>query len=328
MIERGGLFGRTERVVPRARTRFLRLDFSALPARQRASAARIALLREAGDDICPAARIGWVGGVAHVWLASADAVHGPAVRAGWWPESVLRPRLDHDGVRLLELLDGVEGQVWRAGSLVASQWWQAPPDAPAWHRFLRSAGLAVDVAPQVPATVRVGWGAPWARVQGGTASSGRGVEAAAWRAVLVVVAFALGWQVAAREAGEDAYARLQARLDALRAHAMPLLAARERADAARAEIERLRSLQRRVSDYSLMAAVITPLGKDARLLSWERQGEVLKAKVAAPESDPRRFVKAYEKTAILADVQATPVGDGAMGLEFRLPDAFKAGSSK
>ncbi|TAK99891.1 MAG: hypothetical protein EPO08_15210 [Rhodospirillaceae bacterium] len=45
-----------------------------------------------------------------------------------------------DGVRLATMTDGVEGQVWREGALVATRWWPAPPPVREWVVFLRAAG--------------------------------------------------------------------------------------------------------------------------------------------------------------------------------------------
>ena len=307
-------------MVPRAALQYRRLEFGALPARQRAAAARIALLR----DTVPGAlsRVAWVGPVAHVWswLPPEDA--SARERAAWVPESLVRPRAFTDGPRLIALVDGVEGQVWRGGDLVASQWWPSPPSPDAWHRFLRSAAIAPDANARVPAAFDAGWSAPWARLRGAAAGPDL-LEAAAWRAALAGLALVLGWQLTAQSGERDAHAALVARTEALRLQAMPLLDAREHADAARADIDRLRALQRASSDYALMPAVTLPLGKGARLLGWLRQGDVLKAKVSVADTDPRHAVDAFARIGLLADVEATPES-GAVGLEFELPEVFSA----
>lgn len=274
------------------------------------------------------ARVAWVGGIAHVWtwLPSDDA--SAREKATWVPESLLRARPSGDGPRLIALMEGVEGQVWREGDMVASQWWPSPPTEQVWHRFVRYAGLAPDVSDTLPSVDQAGWSAPWARLRG--AAGGPDVlEAMAWRAVMAGVALALGWQVMARDDEREVHAVLLARTEALRLQATPLLDARERADAAYADIERFRDLQRASSDYSLMPAVTIPLGEDARLLGWQRHGDVLKAKVAVNDVDPRRAVDAYTRVGLLADVQATPLPPDAVGLEFKLPETFRiAGGDK
>lgn len=288
------------------------------------AAARIAVARDAMPGAL--ARIAWTGPVAHVWSWSPEESVGARERAVWVPESLLRPRPAGDGPRLVAQVEGVEGQIWRGGELVASLWWPAPPTVPAWHAFLRSASLGTEASPSVPMAQALGWSTGWARLRGGGAS--RSGEGMAWRLALVAIALALGWQFAALQSERDALAVLAARTDALRSQAMPLLEARERADRARADIERYRALQRGSSDYSLMAAVAVPLGEGTRLLAWHRQGEQLKTRVASEGGDPRVFVKAYDRVGLLADVQAAPASPAAMGLEFKLPDGFKAGTEK
>lgn len=45
-----------------------------------------------------------------------------------------------EGTRLVQCHEGVEGQIWKAGQLIASRWWtEAPPEAE-WILFLRGAG--------------------------------------------------------------------------------------------------------------------------------------------------------------------------------------------
>lgn len=52
------------------------------------------------------------------------------------PETVLHPPMDR-GVRLVETMDGVEGQVWRDGQMTASRWWPDTPAPADWFGFLR-----------------------------------------------------------------------------------------------------------------------------------------------------------------------------------------------
>lgn len=340
-------------MVPRAQLRHRRIDYSALAPRQRVDAARIALQRDAlpGELY----RLAWRAGVAHVWTWQPEAAPAARVRAGWMPESLVQaPPAGFDGIRLLRQLEGVEGQVWRGGDLVASQWWDDVPAPGVWQRFLRGASVGPEAAARVPDAVASPWSPPWARVRD-RASGGSPGERWAWRAVALTAAAAIGWQWAALEAEREALAALQADMDALRADSMPLLDARERADAARADIERLRALQRGSSDYSLMVAVRAPLPDAARLVSWDRKGEKLAVRVEGGGGDPRDFVRAYESIRLLSNVQAAPVGPlpsapmpapaaaspaagfdapavapppAVMDLQFELPDAFRTGSGE
>jgi hypothetical protein len=310
--------------VPRSQLRYRRLEFPALNARQRAEAARIAV----GRDALPGAlsRVAWKGPVAHVWSWTPPANASARERTGWLPESLLRRPPANDGPRLVRQMEGFEGQIWRGGDLAASQWWPAPPPPAPWQRFLRSAGLGLDGGDNVPMACEAAWSQPWARLRGGNARSEQ-VESTVWRVVLVLVVSTLGWQWAALGAEREALHTLVRRTEQLRTAAMPLLDARERADTGRETMRRFGALQRGASDYSLMAAVRAPLGEDARLLAWSRQGDQLKVKVQSKETDPRAFVRAYESVSVFGDVQAAPAKPEGMLLEFKLPEAFKVGST-
>src|SRR5258708_6074462 len=99
---------------------------------------------------------------AGVWIWDRDRTEGLLSGAGrdtsqvrLIPETALRRPLA-DGTRLVACLDGVEGQVWRNRSLMASRWWPSLPAAVEWQRFQRSAGLAsasLGSAPGEPGTV-------------------------------------------------------------------------------------------------------------------------------------------------------------------------------
>lgn len=89
----------------------------------------------------------WLGNKASVYawdavpVAAAMAAAGvdPA-RSTIWPETFFRPP-HADGAVLARTSDGVEGQVWRRGLLVATRWWPEPPPARDWMLFLRAAGV-------------------------------------------------------------------------------------------------------------------------------------------------------------------------------------------
>ncbi len=54
------------------------------------------------------------------------------------PETLAREPMQ-EGRRLVQCLEGVEGQIWQDGALIASRWWQQEPDQGQWITFLRSA---------------------------------------------------------------------------------------------------------------------------------------------------------------------------------------------
>lgn len=317
VLHAGGPLGPVEWVVPRADCHYRRLDFTALPARQREAAAQLAARRH---EPAPGARqhIAWTGGIAHAWIWAEPDPALAADDAGWIPESLLRAPPAADGARVLQLMRGVEGQVWRDGQLQASQWWPAPPDADAWRRFARAAGLGPEAV--LPATESLPWAdQPWGDARRGLPGSPAALERLAWVAGLGLLALGLGWQLAAQANWTFGQWRLDQRMAELRERATPLLEARERADAAMATLQSLRELGAGADDYALMAEVIDPLPKDARLAAWRREGERLQVGVLSAELDPRPYVSAFQSHPRLSDVAANPAMDGkGMQLDFTL----------
>lgn len=102
----------------------------------------------------------WVGHRACVYAWDRDAVAQEIAAAGAtparctvWAESFFRPPLQ-DAVRLSQMCDGVEGQVWRGGLLSATRWWPATPEPRDWSMFLRSAGVDLSQSGfEVPSAV-------------------------------------------------------------------------------------------------------------------------------------------------------------------------------
>lgn len=318
VLHAGGALGPVQWVVPRAQCHYRRLDFSQLAPRQRASAAAVAVRRQ---EPAPGARhhVAWTAGIAHAWVWPDPDPAMLADEADWIPETLLRAPPAEDCARLLALETGVEGQVWRDGQLRTSQWWPQAPDAAAWQRFLRAAGLA-PAPGGVPAPVSLGWAdQPWGERRAGLPGSPAALERLAWIAGIGLVVVCLGWQLTAQASWGLSQWRLENRLEALRAQATPLLDARERADAALLTLQGYQTLADGESDYVLMAQVIAPLPADARLVAWRREGDRLQVGVRTAETDPRRFVSAFQSHPRLADVAASPGADGAgVQLDFTL----------
>ena len=59
------------------------------------------------------------------------------------PEAFIREPMDN-GIRLMEVSDGVEGQVWEDNFLTVARWWKSAPDGQEWTLFRRSAGIAFE----------------------------------------------------------------------------------------------------------------------------------------------------------------------------------------
>jgi hypothetical protein len=311
-VRAGGLLGELQWVVPRAECEYHRHDFSMLPARQRAAAAAIAARRHAGGDARH--HVAWKGAIAHVWSwRGGDAPL--AADAGWIPESLLRRAPSADGLRLLAQVRGFEGQCWRDGDLQSSQWWADAPSAAAWQRFARASGLGPDAA-ALPEAEALPWSEPWADAKRGMPASPAMLERIAWRAIACAILAALGWQVAGTLQLHLAQASLDAKMNALRAKAAPLLAAREQAERAQDGLAALRALQQGHDDYRLVSRVIQPLPADTRVLEWHREGDKLQVAVQSGDADPRHFVSAYAGDKLLSGVVATPGNSGTTMLAF------------
>lgn len=325
VLHAGGALGPVQWVVARADCHYRRLDFGQLPPRQRAAAAAVAVRRQ---EPAPGAlhHVAWTGGTAHAWVWPEPTEGLLEADAGWIPETLLRAPPTADGPRLLAMMRGVEGQVWRDGELRASQWWPARPDAGAWARFLRAAGLAIDDI-SVPEPEAIAWAErPWGDRPAGLPGSPAALERLAWVAGVGLVALGLGWQLAAQASWGIGQWRLDQRMEELRAQATPLLEARERADAALQRIQAYQVLASADSDYRLVAEVIEPLPADTRLVAWRREGDRLQVGLQSAETDPRRFVSAYQAHPRLADVAANPMPNGSgMQLDFDLVRAATDG---
>lgn len=317
VVQPGGALGGEQWVVPRADCQYRRADLSMVPARQRTAAAALAARRHQPSPDA-ATHVAWREGIAHLWIWPTPPPEVAAGEQRWLPESLLFAPPDVDGPRLLSLARGLEGQLWEGGQLVLSQWWPQPPQPEAWQRFLRAGGLEPGAAAAVP--VSLPWSPPWGEGRRGLlpgTSAAR--ERLAWLAVAAAVVLVLGWELTGLARWSLAAGRLSAQLDATRAEIAPVLSARERAEQAQAEAERLRGLQEGVSDYELMARVLAPLPEGTRFGGWNREEGQLRAVLAGGGQDPRAYVAAFAADPELAQASATPA-NGAMQMEFTLPE--------
>lgn len=325
VLHSGGALGPREWVVARADCQYHPFDFSELPLRQRAPAALMAVRRH---EPAPGARhyLAWEGGVAHAWIWSQPDEQAGDDDAGWIPETLLRAPPLFDGPRLLAQMRGFEGQLWSDGRLRASRWWPDVPQADAWRRFLRAGGLGPEGDGEPPIPEVLPWlPQPWGDKSRRLPGSPAALERLAWTAGIGLLALGLGWQLAAQANWSFALARVESRVEALRAQATPLLEARERADSALELLQQYQSLQSGSNDFAMMAQVMQPLPADARLVSWQREGERLQAGVLSRELDPRKYVSAFEGHPTLSAVVASPATDGkGMLLDFSLAAAAAA----
>lgn len=312
----GGRLGPKEGVLPRAASIYRRFDFTALPAARRRAALDVATRHGPSQGVTRSA-CRWQGGVAHVWtprepLAVADDLKLVA------ETSLLPPPAVPDAVRLMVLNGGVEGQVWASGVLAASRWWPSPPEPEHWSRFLRAAGLAADG--DLPATESLPMAArPWGEPHHRLAWQPAQLEGLAWKTAVLIIALVIGWQIAAFATWSVAGALQAHRLDTLRTESAPLIAARERAEAAQQRLLALSGLMEGADDLALLADIRGALSPEVRVIGWARDGERLRVELQGAGADPRPVVQAFAGHPLLAGVVANPIDNARMQLEVDLP---------
>jgi hypothetical protein len=241
----------------------------------------------------------------NLWLwdsqAVGDAANAIGVdlrRVSVLPETALQP--PGDGVRVIKCLDGIEGQCWDQGSLVASRWWSSPPDSRSWVLFQRGAAVGPDrLAANPPPTAAMPWLArPWTNSPTDSWSGLGNIDmrfAAAGIAVVLLIGYAyfgaqwlrLLWDRSAVERQIEAHSTDVA----------PVVEARIAALGSAAAIRRLRQLDPYPSQMALMARVADILPKnETHLTEWSYDRGQLEMTVAADHPlDSVFFVRALER---------------------------------
>jgi hypothetical protein len=307
----GHRLGRKEWVLSRGLMRFLRIDLRHVPAARRMAALALELrLRKPYTDT--GSVVMWQGGWALVFLWDAATVgavmreqlprHQPTVL----PESALyAPGVD--GLRLLRVMDGFEGQCWREGELQASRWWPTVPAEQEWDGFARDAGftpMAVPSAQSLPLLSK-----PWARVQAVGAQGNN----FAWLEPVVYAALAsslvygfVDYQLSARQLTE-ALQSTQRVAELARAKAGKLVDARESAMASQDRVKRLIGVIQYADPLALLAEIGEALPDEGvSIRGFEYQSGKLKVTLqsaSAPISGSQ-MVEALQKAADIANPKA------------------------
>jgi len=176
----------------------------------------------------------WQGDGAQAYAIDRERLaDAPVKSATWLPESLAREP-GGDGVRLVQGLDGVEGQAWKAGVLQASRWWSVLPDLHEWQQFLRQSQWAGLQAEAVPALASPAWEKP-KRLPVFSDQLGQSRQGSEpWLAGALVLVLLGLTALSARVLWDGFEGRRQARLAIaeLREQVAPVLAAREKALAA------------------------------------------------------------------------------------------------
>jgi len=251
---------------------------------------------------------------------AADAMGVDLRRVPVFPESALQP--PGEGARMIECLDGVEGQSWDQGTLVASRWWPTPPDSRNWVLFQRGAAVGPDrLTTNPPPAAALAWLArPWTNspTDGWDQLANFDLRlAAAGVATVLLIGYGylgaewlrLAWDLNA----------VETRIAVHSAEVVPLVEARVAALDNAAVIRRLHEFDPYPSQLQLMTRVADILPKnDTHLTEWSYDRGQLQITVAADHPlDSVFFVRALERVDRFKAVSAERAG-GDNSLRIRL----------
>lgn len=291
-----------------------------LAAAKRDAALRLKIL-EWSPYASPGLLIDWAEADAGVWVWDAAKVEAAILGEGQdpkrmtvLPETALAEP-GGEGARIVAGLEGLDGQAWRQGRLVASRWWQEPPSPEEWRRFQRAAALApgrqsAEPPEPEPAVWRQ---APWVRSRRPFLAL---VNEAGRTRLAVAAAIVLTLPIV-YEGGALAHLRLgaataEARLAELRQRAEPVLRARTAAEVALDCVRALLQLDPYPAQLALLAKVGSQLPPNGTALGdWSYQnGELRFTLTHQNPLDSSFYVRLFEALQIFERVRAEPQGDG------------------
>lgn len=287
-------------MLPRGRLIYRHFDFSGVPAAHRSQALMVKLQAWQPFE-SPDYWYGWHDGTAHVWAWSAkEAEHELDSSETAVPESVLYPP-KHDGVRVLEVSDGFEGQLWEQGQLILSRWWSKLPDESQWGRFLRAGGQSAGRMPQLE---KFAWTArPWLRSGLGASSRWVAHERQLVTATATLLMLALGWQTGQWWQVQQSVSESRRQLDAFRNEAADELAARDRTLDLLDRAERMKAMIYEPGALKVLDQVTAALPQGGRLLQWEYEpGRLSLLFEADRPPDPEQTVRSLQEVNALDEV--------------------------
>jgi len=142
ILRKSGIFGQAIHIIPRSQCSFRRVQL----INKGRNATKAALLRLKKEALSTDSQFKIVpdkkGRRAGAWEFQKAPHHKPSHR--YLPESLARNALDN-GARIVECLEGYEGQIWRDGHLISSRWWLEFPQEKEWFGFLRASKVEVDI---------------------------------------------------------------------------------------------------------------------------------------------------------------------------------------
>ncbi|MBE9561289.1 MAG: hypothetical protein IMF12_00315 [Proteobacteria bacterium] len=218
------------------------------------------------------------------------------------PENLLHPCPTDDAVRLVNCLDGVEGQIWRAGLLQGSRWWATIPSQKEWINFQRTLGLTVN--PELPIVVQEKFlTRPWGRNK---VNFNTGILQESMLIMLGITVFSVlfSWQTANIFTSQYQTQQLQIQIDELSEQISPILTARNQAIADKQLAEKLLKLNELPSQLELMKIINKQLAsnKKTRLIKWLYKMDKLDFTIETKQLDPTFYVKMFQP--LFKDVKA------------------------
>lgn len=293
---------------------YTEVNAAKVPPRQRREFVAMTV-RRAAPYPDPEFGLAWLGDHAAVWYWS----HAKVLEhlGGQWthrttcvPEALYVGQVHEDAEQVLALGDGFEGRLWKQGRLVASRWWAQEPSPAQWQTFLRGTGVAAGAEVRPPqAEPAEPAGQRWNPASGTTARLNlSGLESYLPRLLLglgLAAAVLFAWQIGTLlRAGVDVVRTERAAQD-LDEPLKRILAARDRADTANAEIASLLALRQAPSQYRLLAEASRVMqGRDWRLKNWQQPApDRIEAVLVMDSPDPEALVTAWESSPLFSDVR-------------------------
>ena len=298
---------------------FMAIDAGNAPVKERNDLVALAV-RRAAPFPDPDFGLAWTGeNFASVWFWPRNEV---ASRLGselesrstqYVPEGTFTGSPIEEGTQLLALSEGFEGRVWKQHRLVASRWWQAPPEPAQWRAFVRSSGWPDSDIPALtsaPILARSWSVQRERRPLFATSGLDTYLPRLAWSAgVLACLVFAFQLGSIGRNLF-DTWRSERAALD-LDAPLKRILQAREATDLNMARINQLLALHQGRPQMELMAEASKLMpGGDWEILRWTQPTpDRLELTLRMPAANPEKLVADWEASplfrSVTTDLQGT-----------------------
>jgi hypothetical protein len=240
------------------------------------------------------------------------------------PETLLRVPVS-SGLRVQACLDGWEGQVWKGGLLMHSQWWPVRPDEGDWRSFLRTR-VAQEWRDQAAPSQPVPWTSrPWlsCRSPDELDLRSKGPERTIGWAVVCGLAIAAGFQFHGLTRAYAAWSSAQDERDALKQQAAAGLELRAKALDLASRANMVGQALRGVEPLEVMAQLAAALpdkGVTVQQLTVDPSQVRVVLQLAADL--PRSvIVRQIQAGGYFLDVRESRdvLPAGAVAFEFRLP---------